>query len=200
MGSLDLGAFFTSIPLDETIVDICVNQLFKNTDIVESFRKSKLKQLLRFATNGSSLIANNWFTSKLLVWIGSPSLILPLNLPLLKHLLILFKKLVNWLKSCPQKFEPDFCRYFVEAAFCPLQLNDYLKCFQQFLNSCYINMSFLRKQKDKTNFPLSMLKLFAKKVNLQPHVFVNVLLVEYIVTLKGFTFCLKIWWGIHFSL
>ena len=67
MGSLDLGAFFTSIPLDETIVDICVNQLFKNTDIVESFRKSKLKQLLRFATNGSSLLANNWFTSKLLV-------------------------------------------------------------------------------------------------------------------------------------
>ena len=79
-------------------------------------------------------------------------MILPLNLPLLKHLLILFKKLVNWLKSCPEKFEPDFCRYFVEAAFCPLQLNDHLKYFQQFLNSCYINMSFSTEAERQNEF------------------------------------------------
>ena len=45
MGSLDLDLFFTTTPLDETI-DIWVNQLFKNTETVEGFTKSELKQLL----------------------------------------------------------------------------------------------------------------------------------------------------------
>ena len=45
MGSLDADSLFTNIPLDETI-DICINQLFENTDTVEGFTKSKLKQLL----------------------------------------------------------------------------------------------------------------------------------------------------------
>ena len=41
MGSLDVDSLFTNIPLDETI-DICVNQLFENTDAVEGFTKSEL--------------------------------------------------------------------------------------------------------------------------------------------------------------
>ena len=45
MGSLDADSVFNNIPLDETI-DICVNQLFENTDTVESFKLSELKQLL----------------------------------------------------------------------------------------------------------------------------------------------------------
>ena len=44
MGSLDVDSLFTNIPLDETI-DICVNQLFENTDTVEGFTKSEHKQL-----------------------------------------------------------------------------------------------------------------------------------------------------------
>ena len=42
MGSLDVDSLFTNIPLDETI-DICVNQLFENTDTVEGFTKLELK-------------------------------------------------------------------------------------------------------------------------------------------------------------
>ena len=49
MGSLDVDSLFTNIPLDET-VDICVNQLFENTDTVKGFTKSELKQLLCLAT------------------------------------------------------------------------------------------------------------------------------------------------------
>ena len=45
MGSLDVDSLFTNIPLDETI-DICVNQLFENTDTTEGFTKSELKQLI----------------------------------------------------------------------------------------------------------------------------------------------------------
>ena len=57
MGSLDVNSLFTNIPLDETI-DICVNQLFENTDSVESFIKSELKQLLSLATKESYFIFN----------------------------------------------------------------------------------------------------------------------------------------------
>ena len=49
MGSLDVNSLFTNIPLDETI-DICMNQLFENTDTVQGFTKSELKQLLCLAT------------------------------------------------------------------------------------------------------------------------------------------------------
>ena len=41
MGSLLIDSNFTNITLHETI-DICVNQLFENTDPIEGFRKSKL--------------------------------------------------------------------------------------------------------------------------------------------------------------
>ena len=58
MGSLDADSLFSNIPLDETI-DICVNQLFENTDTVEDFRKSELKQLLSLATKESYFIFNS---------------------------------------------------------------------------------------------------------------------------------------------
>ena len=57
MGSLDVDSLFTNIPLDETI-DICVNQLFENTDTVEGFTKSELKQLLSLAKKESYFIFN----------------------------------------------------------------------------------------------------------------------------------------------
>ena len=56
-GSLDVDSLFTNIPLDETI-DICINQLFENTDTVEGFTKSELKQLLCLATKESYFIFN----------------------------------------------------------------------------------------------------------------------------------------------
>ena len=43
--------YLWSCPFDETI-DICVNQLFENTETVEGFTKSELKQLLCLATKG----------------------------------------------------------------------------------------------------------------------------------------------------
>ena len=49
MDSLDVDSLFTNIPLDETI-DICVNQFLENTDTIEGFKKSELKQLLCLAT------------------------------------------------------------------------------------------------------------------------------------------------------
>ena len=55
MGSLDIDSLFTNIPLDETTV-ICINQLSENTDTIEGFTKSELKQLLCLATKESYFI------------------------------------------------------------------------------------------------------------------------------------------------
>ena len=57
MGTLDAESLFTNIPFDETI-DICVNQIFENTDLTEGFTKSELKQLLCLTTKESSFILN----------------------------------------------------------------------------------------------------------------------------------------------
>ena len=57
MGTLDAESLFTNIPFDETI-DICVNQIFENTDLAEGFTKSELKQLLCLTTKESSFILN----------------------------------------------------------------------------------------------------------------------------------------------
>ena len=62
MGSLDVDSLFTNIPLDETI-DICINQLFENTDTVKGFKKSELKQLQRSLI----LYLTVYFTNKLMV-------------------------------------------------------------------------------------------------------------------------------------
>ena len=47
MGSLDVDALFTSMPLDETI-NIAVEQLFLNKNDVNKLSKTDLKELLFF--------------------------------------------------------------------------------------------------------------------------------------------------------
>ena len=58
MGSLDTDSLFTNIPLEETI-EICTNNLFKNSDVVHGLKKSEFKDLLSLATKESYFIFNN---------------------------------------------------------------------------------------------------------------------------------------------
>ena len=58
MGSLDIDSLFTNIPLEETI-QICTNNIFKNSDIVHGLKKSEFKDLLSLAIKESYFILNN---------------------------------------------------------------------------------------------------------------------------------------------
>ena len=49
MGSLDVCSLFTNIPLEETI-EICTNELFKESGTVEGLSKTKFKELLSLTT------------------------------------------------------------------------------------------------------------------------------------------------------
>ena len=135
MGTLDVESLFTNIPLDETI-DICINQLFENTDTVEGFKKSELKQLLCLATKESYFIFNGLLYKQIDgVAMGSP-----LGTSLANAFLSYYEK--NWLNNCPQGFKPVFYRRYVDDIFLLFKSNEHLKYFQDFLNSCHINMSF----------------------------------------------------------
>ena len=65
MGSLDVDSLFTNIPLDEAI-DICINQLFENTDAVEGFKKSELNYYV-WLQGSLILYLTVYFTNKLMV-------------------------------------------------------------------------------------------------------------------------------------
>ena len=90
MGSLDVDSLFTNISLDETI-DICVNQLFENTDTVEGFTKSELKQLLSLPIKESYFIFNSLLYKQIdVVAVDSPLGLL--DLLLLTHFCDTIKK------------------------------------------------------------------------------------------------------------
>ena len=110
MGSLDVDSLFTNIPLEETIA-ICINQLFGNTDTVEGFTKSELKQLLYLATKESYFIFNGLLYKQT----DGVAMESPLRPSLGKAFLLHHKK--NWLNSYPQGFEPDLYRRYIDDIF-----------------------------------------------------------------------------------
>ena len=54
MGSLDVDSLFTSILLET--IEICTNELFKESEIVEGLSKTEFKELLSLATKDSHFI------------------------------------------------------------------------------------------------------------------------------------------------
>ena len=61
-------------------------------------------------------------------------------MPLLIHFCHTNKK--NCLNNCRQGFKPDFYGRYVDDIFMLFKPNVHLKYFQDFLNSCHINMLF----------------------------------------------------------
>ena len=88
MRNLDIGSLFTNILLDGTI-EICTNNIFKNSNIVHGLKKSEFEDLLSLATKESYCIFNNILYKQIVgVDIGSPvgpSLII--HLYFLNHLI-----------------------------------------------------------------------------------------------------------------
>ena len=58
MGSVAIDSLFTNIPLEEPI-EICTNNLFKNSNIVHGLKRSGFKDLQSLGTKESYFIFNN---------------------------------------------------------------------------------------------------------------------------------------------
>ena len=72
MGSLDVDSLFTNINLEETI-EICTNELFKESETVEGLSKTVFKELLSLATKDSHFIFDGTLYKRIdVATMGSP--------------------------------------------------------------------------------------------------------------------------------
>ena len=93
MGSWDVDSLFTNIPLEVTI-EICTNELFKESEAVEGLSKTEFKELLSLATKDSHFIFGETHYKEIDgVAMGSP-----LGPTLANAFLIYHEK--NWLEYC----------------------------------------------------------------------------------------------------
>ena len=135
MGSLDVDSLFTNIPLEETI-EICTNELFKESDTVEGLSKTEFKELLSVATKDSHFI----FDGTLFKQIDGVTMGSPLGPTLANAFLVYHKK--NWLERCPLEYRPLYYRRNVDDIFVLFNSPEHLKRFHSYLNSCHLNISF----------------------------------------------------------
>ena len=72
MGSLDVDSLFTNIPLEETI-EICTNELFKETETAEGLNKLSLKNFCLWLQRIHILFLMGHSINKSMVWLWVPS-------------------------------------------------------------------------------------------------------------------------------
>ena len=71
MGSLDVDSLFTNITLEVTI-EICTNELFKESEIVEGLSKAEFKELCLWLLRICILFLMGHFINKSMVWLWVP--------------------------------------------------------------------------------------------------------------------------------
>ena len=135
MGSLDVDALFTSIPLDETI-DIAIEELFKSSNTVKGLTQKDVRDLLNLATKESLFVFDGeYYFQSDGVAMGSP-----LG-PTLANLFMSYHEQI-WLQQCPLEFKPKFYKRYVDDIFILVEKREHLDLFRDYLNTKHININF----------------------------------------------------------
>ena len=135
MGSLDVDALFTIIPLDETI-KISIDELFKDKILVNNLTKKEVKNLLDLACKNSLFIFDGVYYEQIDgVAMGSP-----LG-PCLANIFMNHYENI-WLNECPTDIKPKFYRRYVDDIFVLCDNKEQLEKFKLYLNSKHININF----------------------------------------------------------
>ena len=71
MGTLDVDSLFTNIPLQETL-EVCTNEVFKESETVEGLSKTEFKELLSLATKDSHFIFGETLYKQIDGWLWVP--------------------------------------------------------------------------------------------------------------------------------
>lgn len=154
MASFDIKSLFTNIPLDETI-DICINELFKDTDLVMGYDITSFRKLLEIASKDSIFLFNNeCYKQTDGVAMGNP-----LG-PTLSNIFLCFHER-NWLKDCPSEFKPTFYRRYVDDTFLTFKSPDHIPLFLEYLNSKHPNIEFTAELEKDNSLPF--LDVYIKK-------------------------------------
>ena len=177
MGSLDVDSLFTNIPLDVSI-DICINQLFENTDTAEGFKKSELKQLLCLATKEFYFIFNRLLYKQT----DGVAMDSPLGNALANPFMSYHGK--NLLNNCLQRFKSVFYQCYDDDIFILFKSNDHSKFFQDFRNSCHINMSFSMETDKENKLSFLDVEIICEKGKFKTTVYRKATFSDIIVTSK----------------
>ena len=135
MASFDIKSLFTQIPLDETI-EICLEELFRNSEVVNGFKRSQLKELLSLATKECYFL----FNDSLYKQIDGVSMGSCLGPSLANSFMCHMEK--KWLNDCPEEFKPLFYKRYVDDTFLVFQSRDQIPRFLDYLNSKHRNIEF----------------------------------------------------------
>ena len=142
MGSLDVDSLFTNIPLEETI-EICTNELFKESETVEGLSKTEFKELLSLATKESHFI----FDGTLYKQIDGGAMGSSPGPTLADASLFYHEK--NWYEHCPLEYRPLYYRGYVDDIFLLFNSAEHLKRFHSYLNFRDLIISFtIENEKD----------------------------------------------------
>ena len=135
MGSLDVEALFTNIPLNET-VDICIKELYKDKIYIDKLSREDMKKLLDLATRNSLFLFDGVFYNQVDgVAMGSP-----LG-PTLANIFMNYYE-QKWLDTCPLEFKPKYYRRYVDDIFVMCETVEKLTLFKDYLNSKHENITF----------------------------------------------------------
>ena len=146
MGSLDVEALFTNIPLNETI-GICVDELFKDKIYVEKFNEKDIKSLLELASKNSLFIFDGVFYHQLDgVAMGSP-----LG-PTLANIFMNHHE-QKWLSECPSEFKPKYYRRYVDDIFVMFEDFEKFDLFKEYLNTRHENIKFTSELETEGKLP-----------------------------------------------
>ena len=146
MGSLDVDALFTSIPLDETI-KISVEELFKDKNEISKLNKTEFESLLKLATKNALFIFNEVYFHQIDgVAMGSP-----LG-PCLANVFMNFHEQI-WLEECPEEIKPKFYRRYVDDIFVLCESQEQLERFKEYLNSKHANINFTSEVEENGKLP-----------------------------------------------
>ena len=174
MGSLDVDALFTSIPLDETI-SIGVEELFSNSNEVQNLSKKEVYDLLNLATKESLFIFNgDYYYQTDGVAMGSP-----LG-PTLADLFMSYYEQI-WLDECPLEFKPKYYRRYVDDVFILVEKIEHVGKFKEYLNSKHQNINFTSEIECDGKMPFLDNLIDRKGGSLSLEYIENPLLLEFIL-------------------
>ena len=103
MALLDIDSPFTNIPLDE-IINICIKLLFTEDNIVSSWNKKRMFEMLSITLKESNFQLDNKYYDR----VEGVAMDSPLG-PTLANIFLCHLETIK-LKRCPKKFGPKHCK------------------------------------------------------------------------------------------
>ena len=127
MASFDIKSFLTNISLNETL-NICVQNLYKNTAHIKNLTKSSFYNLLKIAMFESFFKFNGKFYGKC----DGVAMATTLELTLANVFMCRFENI--WLEICPSHFKEIVYRRFVDDTFLLFPSKGVVEKFTNYLN------------------------------------------------------------------